>query len=80
MKLYAVIDRIEDNKIVVVNFVDKKGSMYLPKEIFDFEIYEGLWLIIEITPDENKTQEMKTKIISLQKKLLKQTRKKTSNE
>ncbi len=74
MKFYGVIDRIEDGKIVVVNLVEKKGSMYLPKEMFDFKIYEGLWLIIEINPDENKTQEMKLKIKKLQEKLLKRTK------
>jgi hypothetical protein len=71
MKLYGVIDRIEDGKIVVVNLVDRKGSMYLPKELFDFKIYEGLWLVIEFTPDEKKTEEMKLNIKNLQEKLLK---------
>jgi len=36
------IDRIENDKIVVVSLVNKKGSMYLPKNLFDFKIYEGL--------------------------------------
>lgn len=76
MKLYGVIDRIEDDKIVVVNFVNKQGSMYLPKKIFDFKIYEGLWLSIEILPDEKKTDETKLKIKQLQEKLLKRAKEK----
>ncbi len=71
MKVYGVIDRIEDGKIVVVNLVDRSGSMYLPKEMFNFKIYEGLWLVIEINPDEKKTNEMRLKIKRLQEKLLK---------
>jgi hypothetical protein len=39
--------------------------------LFDFKIYEGLWLVIEFTPDEKKTEEMKLKIKNLQEKLLK---------
>jgi hypothetical protein len=35
--------------------------MYLPKELFDFKIYEGLWLVVEFTLDEKKT-EVKLKI------------------
>ncbi len=71
MKVYGVIDRIEDGKIVVVNLVDRDGIMYLPKEMFNFKIYEGLWLIIEINPDEEETNKMKLKIKKLQEKLLK---------
>jgi hypothetical protein len=61
MKLYGVINRIEDAEIVVVNLIDRKTSMYLPKELFDFKIYESLWLVVEFTPDEKKT-EVKLKI------------------
>jgi len=71
MKVYGVIDRIEDGKILVVNLVDRDGIMYLPKEMFNFKIYEGLWLIIEINPDEEETNKMKLKIKKLQEKLLK---------
>lgn len=78
MKLYGVIDRIEDGKIVVINIVDKKGSMYLPKDVFDFKIYEGLWLNIEISPNEDKTQEVKLRIKKLQEKLLKRSQNKTN--
>jgi hypothetical protein len=35
--------------------------MYLPKELFDFKIYEGLWLVVEFTLDKKKT-EVKLKI------------------
>ncbi|MCS7151683.1 MAG: DUF3006 domain-containing protein [Endomicrobia bacterium] len=76
MKIYGVIDRIEDGKIVVINIVDRKGSIYLPVEIFDFKIYEGLWLNIEILPDEEKTKQAKLRIQELQEKLLKRSKKK----
>lgn len=78
MKIYGVIDRIEDGKIAVINIVDKKGTIYLPKEIFDFKIYEGLWLSIEILPDESKTEETKLRIKKLQDKLLKRSQNKTN--
>ncbi len=79
MKFYGVIDRIEDDKIVVINVVNKKGSMYLDKELFNFKIYEGLWLKIEINPDEDKTNKMKIKVLSLQQRLLKRTKKQKSS-
>ncbi len=48
MEVLGVIDRIEDNKFVVINFVDIKGTMYLPKEKFNFPIHEGLVIKIKI--------------------------------
>ncbi len=74
MKIYGVIDRIEDDKIVVVNILENKGFMYFKKEVFEFKLYEGLWLKIEILPDEEKTEKTKLKIIKLQHKLLKKSK------
>ncbi len=73
--LYGVIDRIEDNKIVVINLEHRQGTLYLPKKLFTFSIYEGLWLKIVISPDYNKSQEMKLKISALQKELLERNKK-----
>lgn len=74
MKFHAFIDRIEDNKIVVLNLFENKTVLYLPKEIFDFKIYEGLWVQIEILPDEEKTKELKFEVKKLQKELLERTK------
>lgn len=80
MKLYGVIDRIEDDRIVVINIIKNKGTMFLPKEIFNFKIYEGLWLKIEIFHDEEKTKETKLRIIKLQQELLKKSKLKKKND
>ncbi|MFN3550884.1 MAG: hypothetical protein ACK4WJ_03650 [Endomicrobiia bacterium] len=80
MKIYGVIDRIEDDKIVVINILKNKGVMYLNKDIFRFRIYEGLWLKIEFLPDEEKTKETKLKIIKLQQELLNKSKNKKRDD
>jgi hypothetical protein len=75
MTLIGIIDRIEDDKIVVINIEKNKGLMYLPKNLFNFKIYEGLWLKIEISADENKTEQTRIEIKKLQQKLLSKSKK-----
>lgn len=76
MKLVGVIDRIEDDKIVVINLVDRSGSLYIKKECFDFKIYEGLWLEISFIPNPQKGERVKAEIQKLQSELLRRSKKK----
>jgi len=53
---------------VVVNLIARKTGMYLPKELFDFKIYEGLGLVVEFTPDEKNRSEVENKTEKLLKR------------
>jgi hypothetical protein len=74
--LFGVIDRIEDNKIVVINLNNRKGSMYIAKSVFSFKVYEGMHLKIDITHQPDKEQEIKLQIQQLQNNLLSRSKKK----
>ncbi len=74
-KLLGVIDRIEDGKVVVLNFNDRKGSAYIDKSSFNFKVYEGMWLRIEFYPEPEKENGTRLKIKKLQEELLKRSKK-----
>jgi len=75
-QLLGVIDRIEDDKIVVININDRNGSIYIKKSAFKFKVYEGMWVRINFSPEPKKEEEMKLQIEQLQKKLLSRKNKK----
>lgn len=75
-KILGVIDRIEDNKIVVINLNGRKGSMYIKKSVFNFNVYEGMWVSIKIFPELDKEKKMRLQIQQLQKELLSKSKKK----
>jgi hypothetical protein len=65
----AVIDRIEDGKIAVFA-VKGGGDMYLPVKQLGFKIREGMWISIEMKPDETAGKASVARIKKLQNKLL----------
>lgn len=73
MKLLGFVDRIENNT-VVLSVPKIKEVFYLPKKIFNFKIYEGLWLDIEVKINYKKTKQEKVSIKRLQQKLLKRNK------
>ncbi len=73
MKILAFVDRIEDDT-VVLNIPKIKEILYLPKKFFDFKIYEGLWLDVEVKINYKKTKQEKVSIKKLQQKLLKRNK------
>ena len=70
----AVIDRIEDGKIAVLA-VKGGGDIYLPVKQLGFKIREGMWVSIEIKPDETAGKASAARIKKLQDKLLEKAKK-----
>ncbi|MEW6555869.1 MAG: DUF3006 family protein [Elusimicrobiota bacterium] len=67
----AVIDRIEDGKIVVLTIIGG-GEMLIPaKQFKKFKIHEGMWLDIEFKPNREAEDKARQKVIKLQQELLK---------
>jgi hypothetical protein len=65
----AVVDRIEDGNIAVLT-VTGGGEMYLPVKQFGFSPREGMWLSVDIKPDERAGKSAVVRIKKLQGKLL----------
>lgn len=73
-KLKAFVDRIEDGKTAVVH-IQGGGEWLIPKKQFSFPIHEGTHLTIILREDPGSEARTKKRVISLQEKLLKRSRK-----
>ncbi len=64
----AVIDRIEDGKIAVIE-IEGGGKMLIPAVQFNIDIYEGACLDVEFKLNIEREEKRRKKIKNLQKKL-----------
>ncbi|HAM38542.1 MAG: hypothetical protein A2474_06975 [Elusimicrobia bacterium RIFOXYC2_FULL_34_12] len=67
--MQAIIDRIEDGKIAVINIIGG-GKMSIPTKQFKFKIHEGMFLNIQFKPDKKAEEKQIKEIKSLQNELL----------
>ena len=74
--MYAIIDRIEDNKIAVITCARKgrgleEGEMFIPAKLFPFPVYEGMHIKITFQVQPKQERKRRTTIEKLHKELRK---------
>jgi len=73
--MQAIIDRIEDGKIAVLNVIGG-GKMSIPVKQFKFKLHEGMLLEIEFTPNKKAENKAVKEIKNLQNELLRRSKNK----
>ena len=70
----AFIDRIENGMIAVVH-LEGGGEIAIDRNIFPFEIYEGMHIKISLVPDPESEKRSQNRIKKYQNKLLESQKK-----
>lgn len=65
MTITAVIDRYEEDSVVLLLGEDEEEQVIFPQDMFPTELEEGDYVRIEIEPDEEKTSAARTEAADL---------------